>query len=73
MQKPLKNKILNTEDYVVDCKYSDTKGIKITLESLEKLIKKSKALKKKPLLIWGLKRNDSENFILKCNIEIEKK
>jgi len=73
MSKVKSNKKLKTEDYVIDCKYSDKKGIKITLELLESLVEKSNNLKKLPLLILGLKRNDTENFLLECNIKIEKK
>ena len=67
------NKKFNTEDYVIECKYTDKKGIKVTLDILEKLCEKSKNLKKLPLLILGIKRNETENFLLKCNVVIERK
>jgi hypothetical protein len=73
MSKLKSNKKLKTEDYVIDCKYSDKKGFKITLELLESLIEKSNSLKKLPLLVLGLKRNENENFLLECTIKIEKK
>ncbi len=67
-----RNKI-NNQDKVIECKYTDKGGIKITLDMLEKLWKQSLKLKKYPSLILGIKRNEKENFMLKCSVEIERK
>ena len=73
MGKLKSKETLKTEDYVIECKYTDQKGIKVTLEMLEKLYKKSKSLKKLPRLVLGISRNEIENFLLKCNVVIERK
>lgn len=67
-----KNKVKFTNK-VVECKYTDKKGFKVTLELLEKLLSKALSANKEPFLIIGIKRKDNEYFILNCTIEIKRK
>jgi Holliday junction resolvase len=73
MGKLKSKETLKTEDYVIECKYTDKSGIKITLAMLEKLCKKAKSLNKIPRLVLGIKKNETQNFLLKCNVVIERK
>lgn len=72
MKKQNRNKT-EAKDKIVECKYTDKCGIKITLEMLEKLWEQSLKLKKYPTLILGIKRNSKENFMLKCSLQLERK
>ena len=69
-QKRNKEKI---NDEVVECIYTDKRGIKITLDMLEKLLEKANTLKKIPFLRIAIRRNDKENVILDSSLRIEKK
>ena len=62
---------LKTSDYCIEVKFTEKKGYRITLQSLEKLWEQSLNANKLPKLIVGIRRNDKEIFILNCNIEVE--
>ncbi len=67
------SKPLDYNNYVVDVKYTEKGGFKITLDMLEKLCKKADLAGKAPLLSLGIKRNEKEIFILNVTIHTEKK
>jgi Holliday junction resolvase len=59
------------EDCCIECKFTDKKGFKVTLEMLEKLWNQSLVAKKKPLLVVGVRRNDNEVFVLTGELRSE--
>ena len=61
------------QDYCVECIYTDKATVRISVDSLEKLVAKAADSNKLPLIILGLKRSDKEMFIVKCHITTEKK
>lgn len=61
------------DEFVIECKYTNKKSIKITQEFLVKLYDQAKDSNKKPYLIIGIPKNNEEIFILRCFINIERK
>ncbi len=64
---------LKTDDYLIECKYTDKKSFRITAKILEKLWDESFSSNKLPRLIVGISRNDKELFIINCNVEIKRR
>ena len=64
---------LKTENFVIECKYTDKKGFRISDKILEKLWNDSLESNKLPKLVIGISRNDKEMFIISCNVEVHKK
>ena len=64
---------LDYKDFCIECKVSDKKGYRITTELLEKMWGQSLQMNKEPVLIIGIKRNDTQMFTLHCKINIERK
>ena len=61
------------KDYCTICKFHDKPSFKITRLFIENLLASAKQLGKKALLILALKKNDKENYVLKCTIETKKR
>jgi len=64
---------LKTDDYLIECKYTDKKSFRITAKILEKLWDEAFSSNKLPRLIVGISRNDKELFIINCNVEIKRR
>lgn len=64
---------LSYEKFCIECKFTDKKGYRISLDLLEKLWNQSLDNNKEPLLIIGIKRNDNQIFSIKCQISVEHK
>lgn len=61
---------LKTADHVIECKFTEKKGYRITLKLLEKLWDESLSANKLPALIIGIKDNNI-TWMLKVKIEKE--
>ena len=61
---------LKTEDYVIDCKYTDKKGFRISTKILEKIWNEALDANKLPMLIIGIK-DENINWTIKCEIQKE--
>lgn len=61
-----------SEKYYIECKYTDLKGYRITLNLIEKIWGASLSLNKEPVLVIGIRRNDNEVFVLNCPIQLER-
>jgi hypothetical protein len=64
---------LNYKNYSIEAKYTDKKSYSIKLDLIEKIWEKSLEMNKDPLLIIGMKRNDTQIFTLRCEINLERK
>lgn len=64
---------LKTKDYVIECKFTDKKGYRITQKLLEKIWNDALDAHKLPRLVIGFPRNETELFMIACNIEIKRK
>ena len=53
--------------------YRDTGSFRITSELIEKMLKEAKQVKKKALLTIVIPRNNTQNFVINCDINIENK
>lgn len=63
---------LQYKDYVIECKFTDKKGFRITLNILEKLWKEALEAQKEPILEIGIRRNENEIFKLQCLVTTER-
>jgi len=61
------------DKHCIECKYTDKKGFRISLNLLEDIWGKSLGMNKEPFLIIGIKRNEKEIFTLHCHINVERK
>lgn len=57
----------------IECKYTDKKGFRVSLDLLEYVWNKSLDLNKEPNLTIGIKRNDNQVFVLNCQIRLQNK
>lgn len=64
---------IDYDKFVVDVKYTDKGGFRISLDMLEKLFQKARLAGKLPLLKIGIKKSELEIFLVDCQISIEKK
>jgi hypothetical protein len=64
---------LDYNNYLVECKFTDRKGFRISLQLLEKLWNQALSMNKEPFLSVGIKRNEREVFIIDCNLRIQKR
>jgi len=64
---------LQTNGKCIECKYTDKKGFRVSVDLLNKLWNKSLDMGKEPLLIIGIRRNENEVFMLSCDIGIERR
>jgi hypothetical protein len=61
------------ENKAIECKFTEKKGFRISLDLLENIWSKALDVNKQPYLIIGIKRNETEIFMLKCDISLERK
>ncbi len=61
---------LQTKDYVIECKFTEKKGYRISTKLLNKLWKDALEANKLPLLTIGIKEGN-ELWVIKCQIEKE--
>lgn len=61
-----------SEQYYIECKFSELKGFRISLKLLEKIWGASLSMNKEPVLVIGIRRNDNEVFVLNCMLQLEK-
>lgn len=64
---------LKTDSKIIEVKYTDQKGFRVTLNILDKLWNQSLDMGKEPHLVIGIKRNDSEIYLLNCDITVQRK
>ena len=64
---------LNYKEYCIECKQTDKNGFRISTKILEKLWGSALSVNKIPYLVIGIKRSETEYFVLKCNISLERK
>lgn len=64
---------LKYKDYVIECKFTEKKGYRITLDLVEKIFDKALDVGKEPFLVIGLKRNEHQIFNIQCRITLENK
>jgi len=64
---------LDTDKYAIEAKYTDKKGFRIPLTMVEKIWSEALDMGKEPLLSIGIKRNDTEVFVLDCQIRLQRK
>lgn len=64
---------LKTDNYLIECKTTEKNGYRITQKVLEKIWKEALESNKLPKLIIGIPRNDYQQFIISCNVEVHKK
>jgi hypothetical protein len=63
---------LSMDNFVIECKFTDKKGFKITTSILEKLWNEALNASKEPILEIGIRRNDKEIFKLQAILSLEK-
>lgn len=54
------------ENYIIECKYTDKKGFRISLQMLEKIWNEALNVNKEPLLKIGIRKNEKEIYLLQC-------
>jgi len=64
---------LRYDKYCIEAKFTDKKGYRISRELLDKIWDSALSMNKEPFLIIGIKRNDNQNFVLHCHINIERR
>ena len=62
---------LKTEDYLIECKFTEKKGFRISTKILEKIWNESLERNKLPALVIGIK-TEKETWLIKAVIEKEK-
>jgi hypothetical protein len=64
---------LKDKDNTFECKYTDKKGFRLTLEMLEKIWEQALNAQTEPRFVIGIKRNEKEIFVISCGIQLERK
>ena len=57
----------------IECKYTDKKGFRITLDMLEKIWDQALTAQTEPRFVLGIRRNDKEIFVLYGSVQLERK
>ena len=63
---------LKTDEFVIECKYTEKKGFKITADILDKIWNSALDANKLPKLIIGIK-NENITYTIVCDIKKEVK
>jgi len=63
---------LSTDTHLVECKYTDQKGYRITKDLVAKIWKQALSIQKEPILVIGIKRDEDTMFTLNCQIQVTK-
>jgi hypothetical protein len=61
------------DKYTIKYIYKDSEGFRLTTKDIEKLLKESKIVNKKPKLIIDIPRNEKERIVLEIFISIKRK
>lgn len=64
---------LKTKEFCIEVKFTDKKGYRITQQLLEKIWDEALTAHKLPKLVIGFPRNETDLFIITCNIETKRK
>ena len=64
---------LRTEDYLIECKYTDKKGFRITTKILEKLWNEALERNKLPALTIGISDEENPDMVWLLQVKIERK
>jgi hypothetical protein len=64
---------LKDKDSTIECKYTDKKGFRITLDMLEKIWDQALTAQTEPRFVLGIRRNDREIFMFSGTIQLERK
>lgn len=64
---------LSSDRYLIEAKYTDKPGYRISLDLLNKIWGQSLSMNKEPILEIGIRRNDDQIFVLHCTMNIERK
>lgn len=64
---------LRSDTHCIECKYTDKKGYRISLELVEKIWNQSLRVGKEPGLIIGISKNENEMFLLNCTVSLQRK
>jgi len=62
---------LQEDKHCIECKYTDKKGYRISLDLLESIWDKALSKNKLPYLVIGIRRNENQLFVLRCGITTE--
>ena len=64
---------LQTDTHLIECKYTDKKGFRVSTKILQKLWDEALTANKFPALIIGIKDDKDDNIIWTLNINIERR
>ena len=64
---------LKTAENYLECKYTDKKGFRVSLDLLEEIWGQALNRQKEPHLVIGIKRNEKEIFIVEGRLRLERK
>jgi hypothetical protein len=61
------------DKYTIEYIYKDSEGVHLNNKAIEKLLKESKRVNKRPKLIIDIPRNEKERIVLEIFISIKRK
>jgi len=64
---------LDYDKHLIECKYTEKKGYRISRDLLEKIWDQSLSINKEPILVIGIKRDDDTMFTVTATINVERK
>lgn len=64
---------LQTQDYLIEVKYTDKKSFRITTKILKKIFNEAFEQNKLPALVIGIKDNEDENVVWELQVQINRK
>ena len=64
---------LSSDKNLIEVKYTDKPGYRISLDLLNKIWGQSLSMNKEPYLVIGIPRDDEQMFIIHCQINIERR
>jgi hypothetical protein len=64
---------ISTDEYLIEAKYTDQKGYRVSKDLLEKIWNSALKRGKLPILVIGIKRDDETIFTLNCQLQVTKK
>ena len=64
---------LQTQDYLIECKFTTKKGFRITTKILEKIFNEAFEQNKLPALVIGIQDDETPDMIWQLQIKIERK
>jgi len=64
---------INTENFLIETKYTDKKSFRITEQIINKIWNDALDSNRLPRIVIGIPKNERELFVLTCNIHVIKK